>query len=143
MANKLFDSAAVRAISTNADQAYLRGAFLETVPNRLKDLLNLDSEPEHRFLKEWVDPLHPLIRKLKRMPKRDMRPITYTGQKITTLSYEVYGNTSMWWIPLYVSGYCHPHEVPPGAILYFPSMQRLQELFDVTPKTRRGSIVRT
>lgn len=137
------DPRLLKAVSTNADLSYLRQVFSPTVSNRLRDLMDLSDLPEHRFNKDWIDPLNPVIRRLRKLDKSTMQPIVYNGQKITTLSFQVYGTTSLWYVPLYVSGYCHPHEVPHGSVLYFPALQKITDLFKIDNKSKRGSIVRT
>lgn len=43
-------------------------------------------------------------------------------KKITTLAYETYGNTTVWWIIPLFNGYTHYLEIPYGTILRIPDI---------------------
>lgn len=103
-----------QAISTQANIKYLWSTFL--------------SESFDPVLGAWVDPLTVDMQSLLNMT--DTRtPIQWTSNmKITTLSYQVYGTTSLWAIILYLNGYSHPDEIPAGATLLLPSQSAIDSL---------------
>ena len=48
--------------------------------------------------------------------------VTYESQQITTISNDVYGNTSLFWYILWYNGFFHPLEIPYGTELVIPSL---------------------
>ena len=103
-----------QALSTNADVKYLWSTFLD--------------ECTDPVLGAWVDPLSVKVHLLLEA-KKTMMPIQLTEKKpITTLSWELYGTTSMWAVILYLNGYMHPDEIPPGATLLVPSLASIDSL---------------
>lgn len=130
-------------LSSNSDPTLLRTLVMPNVDNRLKAELDLTYEPDNRINKAWIDPLSPTMRRLRRINRDDCQRITYTGQILTTLSYQLYGITSLWYPMLYVSGFTHPQEIPHGATLYAPNKSVLDDILKIKPRSRRGEVVRT
>lgn len=49
-------------------------------------------------------------------------PYEYDGTKpITTIAYETYGTTTVWWIILMYNGFMHPLEMQPGIVIKIPA----------------------
>lgn len=144
MADKILPNATqMKFLSSNSDPTLMRTLVMPNVDNRLKTELDLTFEPENRINKAWIDPLSPIMRKLRRIRKEDCQRITYTGQLLTTLSYQLYNTTSLWYPMLYVSGFTHPQEIPHGAVLYAPTKSMLEDILKIKPRSRRGEVVRT
>ena len=55
-------------------------------------------------------------------------PVTYTGQKITTICYNVQNITSAWLITLAFNGLAHPMQLQPGMVLRVPTLQELNRV---------------
>ena len=132
---------AARSVSSNAESKFLRGQIMELTENKRVNFLDLSADPEHRFNKKWVDPLSPYIIKIRRLDKSKMRQARYDGKPITTIAYQLYGHTSLWWVLLLINGYAHPDEIQRGAILLVPSAQDIQKIMQVDSKSRKGQIV--
>lgn len=142
MANdELPSQSTARAISTGVEVKYLRTQIMELVENKLVNFLDLSADPEHRFNKKWIDPLSPFIIKLRRLDKSKMRQARYDGKPLTTISYQLYGTTSLWWILLLINGYAHPDEIQRGAVLLVPNAVDIQKVIQVDAKSRKGQIV--
>lgn len=108
------------SVSTHATAAYLWSRFLDEVDDPISGT--------------WVTPLTPELVSLLEKAK-DTTPVQYvSGTKITTLSYQYYGTTSMWSIILYLNGYQHPDEIPPGAILNLPSKESIDRILDAASR---------
>lgn len=102
------------AVSTFADAAYLWSTLL--------------GETDDPVTGAWVDPITVDVQQLLELSK-DTKPVQYTrGTKITTLSYQMYGTTSLWAVLLYLNGYQHPDEIPAGAVLNIPSKASLNRV---------------
>lgn len=130
-------------LSTNVNTAYLRTRLMPSVTHKLKAALDLTYEPDSKFNKQWVDPLSPVLLKLRKLDKGAMQRITYTGQPITSLAYQLYGTTSLWYVLLLINGHAHPQEIPNGAVLYVPNLRDLEGLLKAPAKSLRGEVVRT
>lgn len=115
----------LQSVSTHVNRKLMRGENMDTFTTTLGD--------------PWVDPLSPRIINILEEVKKDLTPYVYVGGKsITTVSFELYGNTSAWWIILYVNGYMHPDEISDGATLKVPSGQAIKTLLQETEKNNRG-----
>lgn len=136
------DQTAARLFSTNSTASLLRANVLNEVSNKITEALDLFDVPNHRFNKKWVDPLNPTFKRLRRLKKKDMQAVTYDGKPITTVAFQAYGTTSLWWVLMYVNGHVHPHEIPRGSVLYIPAMADLAPIIETTTPSRRGTIVR-
>lgn len=132
-----------RFLSSNCDISYLRTLIMPNVQHRAQKQLDLTYEPGSKFNKDWIDPLSREMRSLLRLDKSKMQRMVYTNQRITSLAYDLYGNTSLWYPILLINGYCHPHEIPSGAVLYLPTLSDLNTILRVKPQSTRGTIVRT
>lgn len=131
-------------LSSNVNTAYLRTKLMPAVTHKLQAALDLTYEPDSKFNKQWIDPLSPVFRQLRKLDKDAMQRFTYTGQPITSVAYQLYGTTSLWYVLLSVNGYAHPHEIPKGAVLYVPNLRDLEALLKAaSTKSLRGEIVRT
>ncbi len=61
---------------------------------------------------------------------------TWTGIKITTLSYQYYQTTTLWWLILMYNGLSHPLELTPGMLLKIPLPSQVTSYFSLnTAKT--------
>lgn len=90
----------------------------------------------------WVDPLDPAIVNILSTLSASAQLYTYTaGKAITSVSQELYGTTSAWWIILYLNGYMHPDEISDGAVLKVPSQQALTVLLQTTAQNNKGKQV--
>jgi len=139
----VLDDATARRLSSMVDTQLLRGPIMPEVKHKLADQLDFTYEPTNRLLLPWVDPLCPKLLKLRRLPKSSMQTIRYTGSKpLTSISAEQYGTTTAWYVILLVSGFVHPQEIPPGAILYLPRLQDIKEILAPRQPNRRGQIVK-
>lgn len=129
------------AISTNAVRSMLRGSMLKTVPHRLQKHLDLYKEDSgHKLLRSWVDALHPSIN-FKFKP-RDLKVVVYKRSiPLTSMSYEVYGTTSLWWLILRVNGIMHPDELNDGEKLKIPSLDAVKALILPSAPSLKGSVV--
>lgn len=115
-------------VSTHSLKALLRAENMDTFTTSLGD--------------EWVDPLDPRITNIIESLQGDLEPYTYVaGKAITTISYELYGTTSAWWIILYVNGYMHPDEISDGSSMKVPSAASINVLLQTTAKNNRGTQV--
>lgn len=115
----------LRSVSTHVNRKLMRGENMDTFTTSLGDT--------------WVDPLSPSISNILTQASDDLVQYTYVGGKsITTVSYELYGNTSAWWIILYINGYMHPDEISDGATLKVPSAESMQVLLQETAKNNKG-----
>lgn len=116
------------AVSTFAVKGLLRAENMGTFTTTLGD--------------QWVDPLDPTITNILTTLKSDTQLYTYTaGMAITTVSQELYGTTSAWWIILYLNGYAHPDEISDGASLQVPSVLAIQTLLRTTAQNNKGTTV--
>lgn len=127
--------------STMSDVRYLRGRIMPAVQNKLINFLDLSEDREHRYNKAWIDPLSPEIQKIKRLNKSEMRAVRFDGKPITTISTQIYGTTSLWWVLLLINGYAHPEEIQRGAVLLVPNISDITKIISVEAVSRRGTIV--
>ena len=68
--------------------------------------------------------------------------ITYTGDKnVTTLSYETYGTTSLWWLIVTCSGYTHAHEIPYNTDISVPEFLVIQSTFEKVYTGLRNKVI--
>jgi hypothetical protein len=118
----------LRAVSTHVNKKLMRGENMNTFTTSLGD--------------EWVDPLDPAIINIIDQVSKQCDQYTYVaGKSITTVSYELYGNTSAWWIILYINGYMHPDEISDGATLKVPTREAIETLIQEAKKNNRGKEV--
>ena len=124
-----FTQSQLQSVSSNVTKKLLRGENMDTFTTELGD--------------SWVDPLDPRILNILETLSSDLELYTYVaGKSITTVSYELYGTTSAWWIILYVNGYMHPDEISDGALLKVPTGDVMATLLQETAKNNRGKEVR-
>lgn len=133
----------VNYYASASDASLLRTLSMPNVENKAKRLLDLFYEPESKYNKDWIDPLSSPMRRILKLNKAQMQRVIYAGTPISTLSQQVYGTVSLWYVILMINGYCHPQEVERGATLYLPSRQQLDGILKTSAPTARGSIVRT
>lgn len=91
--------------------------------------------------KAWVDPLDPDFMNLLKLP-RTIR-FEYSGKPLTTVSQNVYGNSSLWFLILCCTPYYHPHQIPRGEIISVPSVDVLLAYFKNTAENKgdQGKII--
>lgn len=118
-----------QSVSSNAQRLLLRGENMDVFTTAYND--------------QWIDPLSPrIISILDRM--RNLEQYKYVGGKpITTVSFELYGTTSAWWIILYVNGYMHGDEIADGTTLKVPRQMDIDILLQETAKNNKGKVIRT
>lgn len=110
---KEITAAQATAVSTNASVQHLWSRLLE--------------EGEDTLTGAWVDPLTLDMELLRNVSS--LTPVQYVeNTRITTLSYNLYGTTSLWAVLLYLNGYMHPDEIPPGATLLVPSLSDINDI---------------
>lgn len=129
--NSIFPTDASRAVvSTSSDPNYYRAKHMPGVSHKLKDLLDLSNDPESKYNYDWIDALSPeLIRRMK-FEESDLVPYAYDGSKpITTIAYELYGSTTLWYVIVYVNGFIHPDEIPYGSKMMVPTTKALRAKF--------------
>lgn len=96
-------------MSTHATAAYLWSRFLDVVNDPVSGDLGHASDAGMVALLDSA---------------KDTTPVQYAaGHEDHQLSYQCYSLTSMWSIILYLNGYQHPDEIPPGATLNLPSKE--------------------
>ncbi len=120
----------VRSVSTHGELLLLRGENMDTFVTSYGD--------------QWVDPLTPRITDLQEVFQDSLTQYKYIGGKpITTVSYELYGTTSAWWIILYLNGIMHPDEMSDGMTLKVPTPEAIQSLTRDTVVNNIGKVIRT
>lgn len=69
------------------------------------------------------------------------RIYTYPGSRppLTTISYQHYGNTSLWWAILFYNGYIHPGEIPGGVALKIPALSTVTIFKDMLRSAESGA----
>lgn len=94
-------------LSTNYAEEFTRSNFMAEVPSELDGT-------------NWIDPLDPRLIAIfkEQTPYEEYK---YSSESITTLSYQFYSTTSLWWLILMFNGFLHPHDIPPGYALKIPS----------------------
>lgn len=109
---------------------YRREKFMASVPSKEYD------EPP------WIDPLDPRVQKL--LKGQIAGYIVYSGQAITTISYNAYRTTTLYWLILMVNGYLFAEDIPYGTKLKILDISSLaKEIRPGQPaKSRRGTVVR-
>jgi hypothetical protein len=113
------------AVSTHVNRKLMRGENMGSFTTSLGD--------------KWVDPLDPKIQNILKTVRKDLIQYTYVaGKSITTVSFELYGTTSAWWIILYLNGYMHPDEISDGATLKVPSEGAIMTLLQEAARNNRG-----
>ena len=118
----------IASVSSAAVKALLRAENMGTFKSAYGD--------------EWVDPLDPRIINMLSDFENDLEQYTYvSGKTITTVSFELYGTSSAWWIILYLNGIMHPDEIPDGKVLRVPSRSAMAVLLQTTAKNNRGQQV--
>jgi len=124
-----FTQSQLQSVSSHVTKKLLRAENMDTFTTELGD--------------SWIDPLDPRILNILETLSGDLELYTYVaGKSITTVSYELYGTTSAWWIILYVNGYMHPDEISDGALLKVPTGNAMAILLQETGKNNRGKEVR-
>ena len=124
-----FTQAQLQTVSSHVNKRLMRGENMDTFTTELGD--------------SWIDPLDPRISNILETLSDDLELYTYVGGKsITTVSYELYGTTSAWWIILYVNGYMHPDEISDGALLKVPTSSAMSTLMQDAASNNRGREVR-
>ena len=120
----------ISAVSTQALKKMLRAENMGTFTTSLGD--------------KWVDPLDPTITNLIDTLSKDLEQIKYiVGTPMTTISNQLYGYTSAWWIILYINGYMHSDEISDGAILKVPTAIAMNNVLRETAANNRGKEVTT
>lgn len=105
-----------QSVSTHANPTYQWSTFL--------------AESSDPVLGAWVDPLTVDMSILLDSSKL-MSPVTITeNMPITTVSYNLYGTTSLWSVILYLNGFMHPDELPPGTTLIVPSRNAVDSIIN-------------
>lgn len=119
----------ILSVSSHGQKLLLRGENMDIFTTAYND--------------QWIDPLSPrIINILDRMKQLDQ--YKYVSNKpITTVSYELYGTTSAWWIILYLNGYMHPDEIADGATLKVPRSVDIDILLQETAKNNKGKVIIT
>jgi hypothetical protein len=133
---------ALRNSSSNASVLHMRGALLNTVPNKLQKTLDLYNEPEDsKILRSWVDALNPNMN--LKFQVGDYRMVTYKrSYPLTTMSNEWYSTTSLWWLILRVNGIMHPDELEEGVTLKIPTLEAIKRTLNPTIKvSKKGKVV--
>ena len=72
-----------------------------------------------------VDPLSPRLHEMLRSFSR-WQVITYAGERLTTIAYNVHGTTSTWWLILMFNGLDSMNELQPGMRLKIPYLQDIR-----------------
>lgn len=128
-------------LSSNASKTMLRGNSIKTVPHKLQKSLDLYNEPSNSpLLHSWVDALHPNMN--FKFKKQDYKLVTYRRSiPLTTMSQEVYGTTSLWWLILRVNGVMHPDELNDGERLKVPSLDAIKSKVLPAIESKKGSVV--
>ena len=120
----------VTSVSTHGQQLLLRESNMDSFTTSYND--------------KWIDPLTPRMLDLLEKMMRNLENYDYVGGKpFTTVSYELYGTTSAWWIILYVNGYMHPDEVSSGSLLKVPTDAAIQQFLQDTKIDNIGKTVTT
>lgn len=90
----------------------------------------------------WIDPMSPNLVKLLNLPRTD-RYVYAKRKPLTTVSFEVYGNTSLWFLILSCTDYIHPHQIPIGEVILLPSVTAVGALLKETTdkKGLQGKLV--
>lgn len=103
------------AVSTNSNIQYYRRNFMETVTINGVTYLNVLSST-----------LELLINSITQYTS-----IPYDGHShITTISYQNYGTTTLWWLILKYNGYQNWWLIPNGAMLKIPSLPQIQNFLN-------------
>lgn len=92
----------------------------------------------------WIDPLDPRI--LTLVKKATVAgQIEYRGQPATSISFQAYKNTTLYWLILMFNGYLFAEDIPYGTKLKIPDISSITK--DLRPgqpvKNRQGTVVRT
>ena len=120
----------VLSVSTHGAKLLLRGSNMDTFTTN--------------YGEDWVDPLTPRMLSILEQLKKDCVQYAYVdGRPLTTISQELYGTTSAWWVILYINGYMHPDEISSGASLKVPSPEIIQLFLQSTKVNNIGQTVTT
>lgn len=131
-------------ISTGADRKYLRGSIYGTTSHKLLPLLDLSQDTNNKLTKDWINCIdRKFLTYLRRLDKLKMKVVTYEGQLITTLSETYYGTTSLWYVILYVNGFCHPQEIQRGINLFIPNKSDIDSLFGTYQPNKKSNLGKT
>ena len=95
-------------LSTNYDQNFERSKFMDVVTSA--DDASL-----------WIDPLDPRILNII-AGEIPYDIFSYRSESITTISYQYYSTTTLWWLIVMFNGFLHPHEIPSGYKLKIPKL---------------------
>lgn len=119
-----------QSVSTHAQVQLLRGENMDTFTTTYND--------------SWVDPLTPqMLDTLDRMRSRLKQYKYVGGTPMTTVSFDLYGTTSAWWIILYLNGYMHPDEISDGITLKVPDILDIQSMLRLNVIDNVGRVVVT
>lgn len=66
------------------------------------------------------------IKMVQNLQRHSLHTFT-AGQKLTKISYDYYGTTTLWWVILVYNGFFHPLEVPYGIVLLIPYIADIDE----------------
>lgn len=74
----------------------------------------------------WIDPASPKFVQFLKLP----RTVEYKhdGSAVTSISFKLYGTTSLWWLIISCSPYLHPHQIPTGEIIMLPDFMSIRTL---------------
>lgn len=116
-------------LSSNYDQGYERSKFMTIITSDYDGSL-------------WIDPLDQnLLNILAGDISYDI--FSYRSESITTISYNYYKNTSLWWLIVMFNGFIHPHEIPSGYKLKIPKLEHIvSRLKKPTKESIKGKVVR-
>jgi hypothetical protein len=105
--------------TSNANPAFYRQNYMDA------KTYEIVSENGDVFTVSELDPLsESLQRFLEELTLFEI--VDYDGRQFTTIIYEKYGTTSLWWLVLLVNGLLSRTELRVGMALKFPILQEVQ-----------------
>ncbi len=91
---------------------------------------------------DYLDMLDPRIIKFINSVKNFQITVYDSSVPLTTLAYQIYGTTTLYWTILVFNGYFHELEIPVGAVLKLPNLNDFKDIFiPQVAAQRRGQTI--